>query len=126
MLETYEQLLGIDPTKLTDLTTDPTVSSSAPYSLGNWGVQARVLNQIANGTVPTFRSAGLEQTIINIVNGPDGRKLTSTNRRKVRDFTLRAAKMFSDSLQTLRAQACLLYTSPSPRDQRGSRMPSSA
>ena len=24
------------------------------------------------------------------------------------------------------AQACLLYTSPSPRDQRGSRMPSSA
>ena len=24
------------------------------------------------------------------------------------------------------AKACLLYTSPSPRDQRGSRMPSSA
>ena len=24
------------------------------------------------------------------------------------------------------SQACLLYTSPSPRDQRGSRMPSSA
>ena len=30
-------------------------------------------------------------------------------------------------LESLRqAQACLLYTSPSPRDQRGSRMPSSA
>ena len=27
---------------------------------------------------------------------------------------------------TLRTQICLLYTSPSPRDQRGSRMPSSA
>ena len=26
----------------------------------------------------------------------------------------------------VQAQACLLYTSPSPRDQRGSRMPSSA
>ena len=26
----------------------------------------------------------------------------------------------------LNAQSCLLYTSPSPRDQRGSRMPSSA
>ncbi|VTU72808.1 glutamine amidotransferase [Lactobacillus rhamnosus GG] [Lacticaseibacillus rhamnosus] len=25
-----------------------------------------------------------------------------------------------------RTKACLLYTSPSPRDQRGSRMPSSA
>ena len=28
--------------------------------------------------------------------------------------------------QTLRFHVCLLYTSPSPRDQRGSRMPSSA
>ena len=27
---------------------------------------------------------------------------------------------------TIKARACLLYTSPSPRDQRGSRMPSSA
>ena len=27
---------------------------------------------------------------------------------------------------TIRDNACLLYTSPSPRDQRGSRMPSSA
>ena len=27
---------------------------------------------------------------------------------------------------TLRVYTCLLYTSPSPRDQRGSRMPSSA
>ena len=34
-----------------------------------------------------------------------------------------------DSLATLNAfkdMGCLLYTSPSPRDQRGSRMPSSA
>ena len=28
--------------------------------------------------------------------------------------------------QGVRDQLCLLYTSPSPRDQRGSRMPSSA
>ena len=32
----------------------------------------------------------------------------------------------SDLLDRLRSEACLLYTSPSPRDQRGSRMPSSA
>ena len=32
----------------------------------------------------------------------------------------------SDSRQALTRCACLLYTSPSPRDQRGSRMPSSA
>ena len=29
-------------------------------------------------------------------------------------------------LRQLQTQPCLLYTSPSPRDQRGSRMPSSA
>ena len=32
----------------------------------------------------------------------------------------------TDAWQTPEAYACLLYTSPSPRDQRGSRMPSSA
>ena len=31
-----------------------------------------------------------------------------------------------DFLKEIRAEVCLLYTSPSPRDQRGSRMPSSA
>ena len=30
------------------------------------------------------------------------------------------------SIDAALAEACLLYTSPSPRDQRGSRMPSSA
>ena len=30
------------------------------------------------------------------------------------------------ALELIRSKACLLYTSPSPRDQRGSRMPSSA
>ena len=39
------------------------------------------------------------------------------------------AKVVHDSasaINTLGQKACLLYTSPSPRDQRGSRMPSSA
>ena len=33
---------------------------------------------------------------------------------------------YDQILKTLQIEACLLYTSPSPRDQRGSRMPSSA
>ena len=33
---------------------------------------------------------------------------------------------FKEHIQGVRADVCLLYTSPSPRDQRGSRMPSSA
>ena len=38
------------------------------------------------------------------------------------------APSFVEELRALKAdlQVCLLYTSPSPRDQRGSRMPSSA
>ena len=35
-------------------------------------------------------------------------------------------KVIPDLKDKLTANACLLYTSPSPRDQRGSRMPSSA
>ena len=37
------------------------------------------------------------------------------------------AKKIADGLAAAeRGKSCLLYTSPSPRDQRGSRMPSSA
>ena len=39
-------------------------------------------------------------------------------------FPMTVAPRFSPPAQTV--QVCLLYTSPSPRDQRGSRMPSSA
>ena len=38
------------------------------------------------------------------------------------DVEKQASQLASD----VRYKACLLYTSPSPRDQRGSRMPSSA
>ena len=36
------------------------------------------------------------------------------------------ANSTSDLRKRLRTKGCLLYTSPSPRDQRGARMPSSA
>ena len=36
------------------------------------------------------------------------------------------AQQFAPRLATSWSKSCLLYTSPSPRDQRGSRMPSSA
>ena len=35
-------------------------------------------------------------------------------------------EMKSDAIFRIASMTCLLYTSPSPRDQRGSRMPSSA
>ena len=48
----------------------------------------------------------------------DGSNLHSTC--KVLDFDIDYSKLLE------LFKACLLYTSPSPRDQRGSRMPSSA
>ena len=41
------------------------------------------------------------------------------------DAKIRELQSLRDTLSHL-AETCLLYTSPSPRDQRGSRMPSSA
>ena len=40
---------------------------------------------------------------------------------KVKGITIRARARWHEH-----GESCLLYTSPSPRDQRGSRMPSSA
>ena len=42
---------------------------------------------------------------------------------KIRDLSSHIQDLNPD---TLNFKTCLLYTSPSPRDQRGSRMPSSA
>ena len=46
----------------------------------------------------------------------------------IRDEAARAivATHVDEILESLQSSGCLLYTSPSPRDQRGSRMPSSA
>ena len=41
-------------------------------------------------------------------------------------FTPNAAEIAARIVEKVRINPCLLYTSPSPRDQRGSRMPSSA
>ena len=39
---------------------------------------------------------------------------------------IRDARKVTEIIQSVKPDFCLLYTSPSPRDQRGSRMPSSA
>ena len=39
---------------------------------------------------------------------------------------IRVMNVEDDNQEDTEAHICLLYTSPSPRDQRGSRMPSSA
>ena len=58
------------------------------------------------------------------------RKLTGNNLHLYfnpgRDSHEDALKVHGISNEFLKDKPCLLYTSPSPRDQRGSRMPSSA
>ena len=49
-----------------------------------------------------------------------------TTQRLSRSEGNRLSRNYGTSDRMLRYRLCLLYTSPSPRDQRGSRMPSSA
>ena len=57
---------------------------------------------------------------------------TLENRKTMHDMVLRVAEQVNipftvgGGISSIEDVDCLLYTSPSPRDQRGSRMPSSA
>ena len=51
--------------------------------------------------------------------------LETKGRQKQQEFKLEEEEL-RELADELRSNPCLLYTSPSPRDQRGSRMPSSA
>ena len=62
-------------------------------------------NASINDVNPLSKSIKIDQTLIDFGRSADYKKNKSG---------------------TILAEACLLYTSPSPRDQRGSRMPSSA
>ena len=62
--------------------------------------------------------------VVNIGHLMEGEKRSSALKRLIPRVT---QKMFTQQLRELEADGiCLLYTSPSPRDISGSRMPSSA
>ena len=63
--------------------------------------------------VPDFAMEGTQQDV-----------LEQASRQT--DALQKIAQSMGISIQNDRQETCLLYTSPSPRDQRGSRMPSSA
>ena len=55
------------------------------------------------------------------------RELATTDEDSAANDVIHAISVSAgDSYAVKKCEACLLYTSPSPRDQRGSRMPSSA
>ena len=70
------------------------------------------ITELDNGLrIVTQNMPGLETISMGIWNAVGGRDEIETN---------------NGVAHLLEHMACLLYTSPSPRDQRGSRMPSSA
>ena len=111
-----------------------TVSGSA------WGaVKAAVGCPGGEGVLvgPTFRD--VRQTmvegpsgILKALGGENGPWVTKYNRSQFEIDLVNGSKILmrsADKLEGIRGMnlsCCLLYTSPSPRDQRGSRMPSSA
>ena len=80
-------------------------------------------------TVTEKQLVEAEQTIVNIIPATYE---TRTRKVLVSEETGKWVKKkkdpncFSDNPEDCLIACCLLYTSPSPRDQRGSRMPSSA
>ena len=60
------------------------------------------------------------------VQGVTATEVKGFGRQKGHTELYRGAEYIVDFLPKIKLEICLLYTSPSPRDQRGSRMPSSA
>ena len=93
---------------LTDTTLDPVARKKAMLNIGN-----AYAGGLLKGALEGAHDAGVE----------DGKKLGAAAARAEAAKT--AGKAIYEKYPE-RFRCCLLYTSPSPRDQRGSRMPSSA
>ena len=85
------------------------------------------------GTEPTGDERALKRAYAKRlkVTRPEDDPAAFQELREAYEYALRHAHLFAGELPEAqmaetKAEACLLYTSPSPRDQRGSRMPSSA
>ena len=91
-----------DPSRL-----QPAVRPGAHGRFGRFGGQ-----YVPETLMPAL--AELEQAAAQAWNDP---AFTAELNRLLKNYVGRATPLY---------EACLLYTSPSPRDQRGSRMPSSA
>ena len=82
---------------------------------------ARQIECTINGIGERAGNTSLEEVVMIMRQHPDLNLDTDINSKLLYDTSL----LVSDRMGML-IQPCLLYTSPSPRDQRGSRMPSSA
>ena len=107
------------------------IDEGTPIELFGDGTQSRdftFVDDIARGTIAALKPVGYE-----IFNLGGGNKPISLNTviEKLENLLGKKAKIKNKpfhkaDVKSTWANICLLYTSPSPRDQRGSRMPSSA
>ena len=81
-----------------------------------------LVHQQDDGTSLLF----VDRHLIHEVTSPQAFEGIRNSKRNVRHPNLTLAVVDHNIPTTDRSKGCLLYTSPSPRDQRGSRMPSSA
>ena len=76
--------------------------------------------------IPQFTQAAPKAKIIVLTQSDAKANVVTSITLGASGYLLKSATLeqITDAIRTV--MACLLYTSPSPRDQRGSRMPSSA
>ena len=88
------------------------------------------VQQIYTGAITNWSQIGGPDLAITVVTRPDGSGTRSVFESRIfgDDVPAMASNIVVAGTNSEASQIvnCLLYTSPSPRDQRGSRMPSSA
>ena len=96
--------------------------ASLPYVTSPGNIQ-KALQGISKASVPERVSGDFVKTVLKIPGG-SGDQIT-TLLKKI-GFSDSSGNPTQRYIKFRNPTSCLLYTSPSPRDQRGSRMPSSA
>ena len=97
----------------------------ADRALAGWGRQNRYAGAKDRAAIAdlVYDVLRCKRSYASLGGGGDGRALLLGH---LRGAGLEPGDFFGASQYAPAALTCLLYTSPSPRDQRGSRMPSSA
>ena len=101
------------------------LSTNAQRGDGTWQASLealRLLNRLGYGQ----QGSGLELTLMSNPAGEELQQLTPCDEIRWRKTLAEMGVAFNHLIGLNNMPICLLYTSPSPRDQRGSRMPSSA
>ena len=107
------------------VTVDPTEEPRPPITLGDGGINgvASVLTGITTGP---GKRGGWREGVVSVDLTEESDPTITLGNGGINGVAGVVTDGTTGTSARWRGGACLLYTSPSPRDQRGSRMPSSA